>query len=385
MEVVGKKLLVLSLAKHSFNENGNPVSYEPYVREMNLWSELFEQVSILTLIHPFQKSQKHNFAAFKNNNIQLIPIYSFDASKSFLHKFLHLISLPVVTFQFLFLIFKFDFINIRNSDFYSIILGILVRIFSVPSITKWAGSYKSFKGESFITKIDRLVINWKTKNHKVLIYDLVKKPQFVNFIPALMSLKEIAMAEQKSLSKPSVDYRLEIVAIGRLYWAKNFELIFEALQYLNKDKNVNFDWHFSLIGDGNLRSNLEKMSLDSGISNKVTFYGGMPFQEAQNILAKSHVLIMPGIMEGWPKPIAEAWAHNCFPIAANRGNVPHIISNSDKGICFEPNTKSLADAIKISYKYLSASKEKNNFNKYARAYSLEAFQEKLAKIIKDIR
>lgn len=385
MEKLGTKLMVLSLAPHSFNEKMKPVSYEPYVREMNLWCELYDQVDVFTIIHPFKKEQNHKFSEFKYDNVNLINLWTFDASKSLFHKILLVLTLPFVKLQFLLTIFKYDFINVRNSGFYSIILGVLVRAFRIPSITKWAGSYSSFKGESFITKIDRRIINWNSKKHKVLIYDTVKKEQFVNFIPALMSNSEIEFAKNISIAKLDINKRLEIVSIGRLYWAKNFELTIEALGKLNKDATVDFDWHLHLIGDGVLRGKFEQMCVKLNIIENVTFYGGLPFNEAQKILAKSHALIMPGVMEGWPKPIAEAWAHNCLPLAANKGNVLDIINKKEKGICFEPNANELSIAIKKSYLYLTAEVEDVDFTKFVKDYSLEEFQLRLIEIIKSLK
>ena len=383
MEKLGKRLMILSLASHSFNNNNKPVSYEPYVREINLWSDLYDHVDIYTIIHPFSNLNKHKFYEFKNDNINLINLWTFDASKSLLQKVLLILSLPVLSLQLLSVVNKYDFINVRNSGFYSIILGIIVRVFKISSITKWAGSYRSFKGESFITKIDRRIINWYSIKHKVLIYDNVKKEQFVNFIPALMSNSEINLAKNISLNKPNIEKRLEIVSIGRLYWAKNFELTIEALGQLNKD--CDFEWHLHLIGDGALKQKLETMCQDLLIKDNVTFYGGLPFNEAQNILAKSHVLIMPGVMEGWPKPIAEAWAHNCMPIAANRGNVPDIIDNENKGVRFEPTKNDLSVAIKNAYIYLTERKSNIVFTKYVKPYSLENFQLRLIAIIKSLK
>ena len=270
MEKLGRKLMVLSLSPHSYNESNKPVSYEPYVREINLWSELYDQVDIYTITYPYNKEQKHKYTEFKYANINLVNLWTFDASKSLRHKILHVITLPVIILQFLLVIFKYDFINIRNSGFYSVILGFLVRIFKISSITKWAGSYSSFKGESFITKIDKSIINWKSRKHKVLIYDTVKKEQFVNFIPALMSNSEIEFAKKISVSKPDIHKRLEIVSIGRLYWAKNFELTIEALGELKKENELQFNWHLHLIGDGALKEKLEQMCIQHGIEKHVT-------------------------------------------------------------------------------------------------------------------
>ena len=78
-----------------------------------------------------------------------------------------------------------------------------------------------YDGENFITKVDRKIINLYHKKHKVLVYDKVYKNHFVNFIPALMSNSEIKAANILSEQKITLNKHLEIVAIGRLYWAKN--------------------------------------------------------------------------------------------------------------------------------------------------------------------
>lgn len=384
MEKLGKKLMVLSLAPHAYNEDGDPVSYEPYVREMNLWTELFEEVHIYTLIHPYNHKQHHKFAKFRDSNVKLKGLLSFDASKGILQKIGQILSLPLLAIQYLFVLSKYDVVNIRNSGFFSILLGLITRIFSKPTVTKWAGSYSTFEGESFITKIDRRVINLYHKRHKVLVYDRVYKKHFVNFIPALMSQAEIEEAKAMSETKPNISQRLEIIAIGRLYWAKNFELIFEALHVLTQDNSVDFNWHFHMIGDGDLREKLEGMVDDFSLRDYITFHGALPFTKAQPLLANSHVLIMPGEKEGWPKPIAEAWAHNVFPLGAGRGNVPDIIDNEDKGIVFEPTKEELAESIKKAHNYLVSKKEKANFMQYAENFSLESFQARLIKILKDI-
>jgi len=384
MEKLGKRLMVLSLAPHAYDQKGNPVSYEPYVREMNLWSPLFEEVHIYTLVHQYNHKQHHKFARFKDDNVKLKGLLSFNASKGMFHKLGLLLSLPLVTLQLAFALRKYDVVNIRNSGFFSILLGLITRIFSKPTITKWAGSYSTFEGESFITKMDRRVINLYHKKHRVLVYDKVYKEHFVNFIPALMSTSEIEEAKKMSEQKPDISKGLEIIAIGRLYWAKNFELIFEALNVLQHDNSVDFKWHFHMIGDGDLRAELEKMVDVFSLQSFVTFHGALPFKKAQPLLAKSHVLIMPGVKEGWPKPIAEAWAHNVYPLGANKGNVPDIIRHEDQGIAFEPTKEDLVLSIKKAHKYLVEKKESSNFMQYAENYSLESFQRQLITIIKSV-
>jgi glycosyltransferase involved in cell wall biosynthesis len=54
---------------------------------------------------------------------------------------------------------------------------------------------------------------------------------------------------------------------------------------------------------------------------------------------------MPGTKEGWPKIIAEAWAHGAVPVAARAGLVPWILRNPAAGIQFEPTPRGLSDAL----------------------------------------
>ena len=154
MAFLAKKLMVLSLAEHAYDFNGKPVAYEPYVREVNLWCELFETVDIYTFILPFQ-SANHKYARFKYNNIKLINLYSYPIDETLHSKLKFIALLPFVSVQLLFAIKKYDLIHIRNSALLSAVLGIFVRIFKKPSITKWAGSYLPYEGEPLVAKIDR--------------------------------------------------------------------------------------------------------------------------------------------------------------------------------------------------------------------------------------
>ncbi|PIR12954.1 MAG: hypothetical protein COV50_07095 [Flavobacteriales bacterium CG11_big_fil_rev_8_21_14_0_20_35_7] len=381
MAFLAKKLMVLSLAEHAYDFNGKPVAYEPYVREMNLWCELFENVEIYTIILPFETAN-HKYARFKYDNVKLINLYSYPINGSLGSKLKFIVLFPIVSVQLLFAIRKYDLIHIRNSALLSAVLGIFVRIFKKPSITKWAGSYLPYEGEPLVAKIDRKIVDIYSKKHRVLVYDKIEKKHFVNFIPALMYESEIENAKNLALQKPDILKRLEIIAIGRLQYTKNFELIPMALAELKKLK-PEFNWHFHLVGDGHLRGEIEKLIQQYGVQDDITLYGARPFNEAQYLLAKSHVLIMPGLKEGWPKPVAEAWAHQVYPLAANRGNLPDIIDSVNKGLLFEPNPIDLASKIIEAHHFLTTSKNLE-LSIFANGLSLENFKLKLAKIINDV-
>ncbi|MEQ6123919.1 glycosyltransferase [Pseudotenacibaculum sp. MALMAid0570] len=101
-----------------------------------------------------------------------------------------------------------------------------------------------------------------------------------------MSKAEINEARKLSEDKPSITQGLEIIAIGRLYWAKNFELIFDALNLLQKDKSVDFDWCFHMIGDGHLREKLEKMVDDYDLRKKSNFLWSSKISKGSEVISK---------------------------------------------------------------------------------------------------
>ena len=370
---LGKRLMVLSLARHAMN-NGKNYSYEPYVRELDLWCELYDEVDIYAQIDTYSENNRHSFAQFKHDNVTLKKLWSYPVGDSIMSRILHILTLPFLVIQMLTVVHKYNLIHIRNSSLPSIILGLTVRLFRKATITKWAGNFGPYPNEPLLSKLDRKVAGMPGKRCKTLIYSKSDKPHLVSFIPALMSSEEIESAQRMSVDKPSIDKQLNIVSIGRLHPTKNFELIPKALNELQK--SANFRWHYHCIGDGVLMPELQELVSRFGLNEHVTFHGGMKFNEAQRILADSHVLIMPGVLEGWPKPIAEGWAHNTYPLAANASNIFDILDSIDKGIIFNANADALAQAVDEAFHKLSYM-EVINLKAYANELSLETFKERL--------
>jgi len=377
---LGSKLMILSLARHAVN-NGKNYSYEPYVREINLWCQLYNQVHIYTQIDAYNESNKHSFAEFKHKNITLKKLWNYPVSSSLFSRALHILTLPFMVLQLVLIVHKYDLIHIRNSSLPSAVLGLVVRLFRKKTITKWAGGFGPYPNEPILSKLDRKVAGLPGKYNKTLIYSKSDASHLVTFIPALMSLKEIDNAQQLSKDKPAIKEKLNLVTIGRLHATKNFELIPEALFELNKISD--FAWEYHCIGDGDLMPKMKALVSKYNLDGKVIFHGAMKFNEAQKILAKSHVLIMPGVLEGWPKPIAEGWAHNTFPLAANSGNIPDILDSEKKGLVFKPDSLHLAEAIKSAFTKLSGA-DVINLRDYANDLSLETFSKRLQTEIKSL-
>jgi len=103
-----------------------------------------------------------------------------------------------------------------------------------------------------------------------------------------------------------------------------------------------------IIGEGPERNRLERMVHDAGMKDTIRFWGQLPFQEAQEKLAESKLLILPSLcFEGFPMVIREAFALG-VPVAASRlGPLPDIVEENKNGLLFDPdNAESLLECIR---------------------------------------
>jgi len=92
-----------------------------------------------------------------------------------------------------------------------------------------------------------------------------------------------------------------LVSMGRLTHQKGFDLLLKSFQ---KVAHKNSDWQLLILGDGALKSELQSMSAELGLKDRVIFTGSLrnPFQ----VLRKSQFFVMASRNEGFPMAHGEA-------------------------------------------------------------------------------
>lgn len=131
---------------------------------------------------------------------------------------------------------------------------------------------------------------------------------------------------------PINDRELYVVYIGRLGDEKGVGVLLKAWEIWGDDAP-----ELKIVGDGPLLKDLCGFVKETGIDNKVSFYGQLPFQETQSLLQKSMVLILPSLcFEGFPMTIREAFAHGVPVVASDLGALPFIVKDGHTGILFPP-------------------------------------------------
>lgn len=232
------------------------------------------------------------------------------------------------------------------------------------------------------SRLDRRLQSRPDGLHPVLVYGPPKASHQVSFLPALMSGEELANARRIAGSK-SWTGPWRILSVGGLLAVKGFDLAIRGLGELRRIA-PELSWSYTLIGDGPERSALRVLSDRSGVGDRVTFTGSLSFADVQHHYGASHVVIMPGTKEGWPKVIAEAWAHGAIPVGASAGLVPFILGSEDAGVVFQPTpgalAVALAELLHDSGRMAAISRKLFDF---AAQMSLEEFRRRLEQVLRD--
>jgi glycosyltransferase involved in cell wall biosynthesis len=88
------------------------------------------------------------------------------------------------------------------------------------------------------------------------------------------------------------------------------------------------------------------------------------------------------VKEGWPKVIAEAWAHGTLPVAASAGLVPGILPNEEGGLCFEATPDGLSAALARAMAFPeNARRWQRDLPQKAGELSLELFEQRLRDVL----
>lgn len=157
-------------------------------------------------------------------------------------------------------------------------------------------------------------------------------------------IKAYGVSEEKVVLIPngvnSLDFNIEkkekhekqIVfgSIGRLSEQKNYSLLIKALADF---KNENFSC--LIVGEGNLRSDLEKEIFNFGLEDKIKLIGTS--KNVAEFLSGLDFFVLPSKWEGLGIVLLEAGLAKLPVLASATGGILDIIKDKETGILFENN------------------------------------------------
>ena len=121
---------------------------------------------------------------------------------------------------------------------------------------------------------------------------------------------------------------LRLVAIGRFVEQKGLMVLIHALADAVRDVP---DIHVTLVGDGEMRADLEAAIAAHGLSENVTLTGWLSEAGVRDELANAHALVIPSFAEGLPMVVMEAMASGRPVLATYVAGTPELVVPEETG------------------------------------------------------
>lgn len=381
------KLGVATTCQHIFHE-GQWWTYEPYVLEMNVWHELFDQ---LIVVAPLDQGPPPKFwAPYKNSTgITVIP-YRKDKGSGMSQETTRLWEIPQMLYALTKAALMSDAFHLRSPASISLLASLVVPLLQRKRCAKFAGQWTGYPGEPRTVRWQRAILKSNWWQAPVTVYgDWPNQPPhvipfFTSVLNAQQSVRAKASAEHRTVAN-LFERNLRLLYVGRLSKSKNIHPIIETIAQLKSEGIV---VECDIVGDGPEREALERRVAESSLQAQVRFAGGVEFDRVLDFYERADALILISETEGWPKAIAEAMAFGSVCIGSDRGLVPWMLgigTEQQRGIVIQPgDAKALADTLR---NLIASPVEHFEMGQRAAAwsgnYSLEGLREALRELLSE--
>jgi len=114
-----------------------------------------------------------------------------------------------------------------------------------------------------------------------------------------------------------------LVAVGLLYHAKGYEFLLEAIARVGRKLRL------EIVGDGPLRGQLEALTDELGVRDRVAFRGLLPKPEVARALREADALVLTSRYDNNPCAVIEGLASGLPVVATAVGGVPELIDDGN--------------------------------------------------------
>ncbi len=372
------RLVVVSCALH-YRWKGEYHAYAPYTREMDQWSQLFEEVIIaapLTRMAP-----PGDCAPFANANVRVVQQRQM-GGETVGAKLRQLWALPWICRDLVRVFSQGDAIHVRCPGNLSLPALFLAPIFSRKLVAKYAGQWAGYPQEPATYALQRWLLRSRWWNGPVTVYGQLphQPPQVVPFFTSVMTAPQVdrarVAADGRRLTQP-----LRLLYVGRLVATKHVDTLLRATASL-ADEGVAVT--ATIVGDGPDRAALEALADSLGVTPIVHFAGALPYDAVLGCYERSDVLVLVSESEGWPKAVAEAMAFGLLCVGSDHGFVAEMLGDGRGMVVPSRDVAALVSALRhitanpdafIEYSARAA--------RWAQQFSLEGLRDALAALLLD--
>ena len=98
----------------------------------------------------------------------------------------------------------------------------------------------------------------------------------------------------------------------------------------------------AILGEGPLRSELEKLISELGLRDRVQLPGKRPNEELRLWYSAATASCLASAREGWPNVVTESLACGTPVVATRVGGIPEILHSSELGVLVEQSVDGIA-------------------------------------------
>ncbi|WP_210503839.1 glycosyltransferase family 4 protein [Nocardioides xinjiangensis] len=198
--------------------------------------------------------------------------------------------------------------------------------------------------------------------------------------------ERIAVVHNGTAPPPALDVPRSaaplICVLGRLVPHKQVEHAIDAIVALRSDHP---DATLVVVGNGWWEENLRDYVAQRGADDAVVFTGHVSEQEKHDILARSWLMLLPSLKEGWGIVVGEAGSHGVPTIAyASAGGTRESIADGSSGLLVDTP----AELVEAARRLVADDAERRRLGKGARemshTFSWAHSQESFAHVLSDV-
>jgi len=143
---------------------------------------------------------------------------------------------------------------------------------------------------------------------------------------------------------------VRLLQVGRLVEKKGHEYALRAFARLRSRVRAS---EFYVIGDGPLRSHLERLAEELGIAEAVRWMGALPRAAYREVAEQCHILVQPSVVAatgddegGAPTVLLEMQASGMPIVATRHADIPYVVREGESArLVPERDVAALADAL----------------------------------------
>lgn len=152
--------------------------------------------------------------------------------------------------------------------------------------------------------------------------------RYVEIVPVGLNIQPLSCIPEKE-DLPT------LIFVGRMGHAKCPDHVLDAFSYIKKELP---DVKLWMVGDGAMMRGLQMRKIAD-----VTFFGHVENTKKYEIMSKAHVILVPGLREGWGLVVTEANAMGTAAVGYNIPGLRDSIEDGETGILCEPTPKAMSE------------------------------------------